>query len=73
MLRLKWKVKLRKKTIVSTLLIAATLVNYSFAKVNNEDSLKQVLVKANDASSKAKILVQLARTTNVFGTEKSIK
>ena len=62
-----------QKTIISVSLIILTMVNTNIGKVGSEDSLKQILAKTIDNSSKAEILVQLARTTTEFDMEKSIE
>lgn len=48
-------------------------VNFTFAKQSIEDSLKQQIIKTEQDSSKAKLLLQLARSIKDNNKEKSIE
>ena len=62
-----------QKTVFPFILATLAIINTSTGQVNVEDSLKQILNKTTVDSSKAKILVQLARSANHIDREKSIK
>ncbi len=66
---------LHPKNIVKVIILLSflSITNISYAQKNNVDSLKQILTETEDDSSKAKILLQLARLSKALDREKSIE